>query len=92
MRCNTKKAVAGLLLRAFGLLVCGSYVAVAERLPVRLYTTADGLAQNAVNRIARDSRGFLWFCTDEGPQAGAQRIYHLHGSRRPGRVSGVLSV
>jgi ligand-binding sensor domain-containing protein len=38
----------------------------AERLPVKTFTTADGLAQNAINLIVRDSRGFLWFCTDEG--------------------------
>ncbi|HEU4390863.1 MAG TPA: two-component regulator propeller domain-containing protein [Blastocatellia bacterium] len=38
----------------------------AERLPLRTYTTADGLAHNRVNRIVRDSRGFLWFCTGEG--------------------------
>src|ERR1041384_3966695 len=35
-------------------------------LPLKLYTVADGLAHNVVNRIVRDSRGFLWFCTDEG--------------------------
>ncbi len=35
-------------------------------LPVRVYTTADGLASNRINRIVRDSRGFLWFCTREG--------------------------
>jgi ligand-binding sensor domain-containing protein len=28
--------------------------------------TADGLAHNAVNRIVRDSRGSLWFCTADG--------------------------
>jgi ligand-binding sensor domain-containing protein/two-component sensor histidine kinase len=39
---------------------------VAEHLPIKTYTTADGLAQNAVNRIVRDSRGFLWFCTEDG--------------------------
>ncbi|MBI3950056.1 MAG: hypothetical protein HY314_06340 [Acidobacteria bacterium] len=38
----------------------------AERLPIKVYTTADGLAQNFVNRIVRDSRGFLWFCTEDG--------------------------
>lgn len=38
----------------------------AERLPVRAFTTADGLAGDGVNRIVRDSRGFLWFCTNEG--------------------------
>lgn len=38
----------------------------AERLPIRLYTTTDGLPRDQVNRIVRDSRGFLWFCTPEG--------------------------
>jgi ligand-binding sensor domain-containing protein len=38
----------------------------AERLPIKTYTTADGLAHDRVNRIVRDSRGFLWFCTDDG--------------------------
>jgi ligand-binding sensor domain-containing protein len=38
----------------------------AERLPIKTYTTADGLAHNVVNRIVRDSRGFLWLCTREG--------------------------
>ena len=38
----------------------------AERLPIRIYSTADGLAHNTVRRIVRDSRGFLWFCTVDG--------------------------
>jgi len=38
----------------------------AERLPIRTYTTADGLAHNEIHRIVRDSRGFLWFCTRDG--------------------------
>ena len=37
-----------------------------ERLPLRAYTTADGLAHNRVNKIVRDSRGFLWFATHDG--------------------------
>ena len=41
-------------------------VASAERLPVRVYSTADGLPDNEINRIVRDSRGFLWFCTTDG--------------------------
>lgn len=40
--------------------------AAAERLPIKTYTTADGLAHNDINRIVRDSRGFLWFCTADG--------------------------
>jgi ligand-binding sensor domain-containing protein len=38
----------------------------AERPPIKSYTTADGLAHNIINKIVRDSRGFLWFCTNEG--------------------------
>jgi ligand-binding sensor domain-containing protein len=41
-------------------------IASSSQLPIKTYTTADGLAQNAVNRIVRDSRGFLWFCAEEG--------------------------
>src|SRR5579872_2482749 len=38
----------------------------SELLPIRTYTTADGLASNRVDCIVSDSRGFLWFCTAEG--------------------------
>src|SRR5712664_3613951 len=38
----------------------------AERLPLKTYTVADGLAHNEINKIVRDSRGFLWFCTANG--------------------------
>jgi ligand-binding sensor domain-containing protein/signal transduction histidine kinase len=38
----------------------------AEHLPVKTYTTADGLLRDQPNRIKRDSRGFLWFCTNDG--------------------------
>lgn len=38
----------------------------AERLPVRIYTTADGLGSSAVNRLLYDSRGFLWLATRDG--------------------------
>jgi ligand-binding sensor domain-containing protein/signal transduction histidine kinase len=38
----------------------------AEQLPVRIYTTADGLAGNTIDSIVTDSHGFLWFCTREG--------------------------
>jgi signal transduction histidine kinase/ligand-binding sensor domain-containing protein len=38
----------------------------ADTLPLKSYTTSDGLAHDRVDRIVRDSRGFLWFCTAEG--------------------------
>jgi len=55
-----------LAVRTLGLLLAVSSGAAAEHLPIKTYTTADGLAHNVVNRIVRDSRGFLWFCTREG--------------------------
>src|SRR5438132_11515839 len=41
-------------------------LARAERLPLKAYTVADVLPNNVINKIVRDSRGFLWFCTSEG--------------------------
>ena len=38
----------------------------AQQLPVRTYTTADGLPRDLILRIVRDSHGFLWFCTADG--------------------------
>ena len=38
----------------------------AQQAPVTIRTTVDGLPSNTINRIVRDSRGFLWFCTAEG--------------------------
>ena len=39
---------------------------IAEQLPIRSYTTADGLASDQIDCIVPDSRGFVWFCTPEG--------------------------
>jgi len=41
-------------------------LARAERLPFRVFTTADGLAGDAVHHLLRDSRGFLWIATSSG--------------------------
>src|SRR5436190_22787918 len=49
-----------------GLLISLVSASRAEQLPFKTYTTADGLARDQINRIVRDSRGFLWFCTREG--------------------------
>ncbi len=50
-------------------LLCGFVFAkplFAERLPVRVYTSADGLGSSFVDFLMRDSRGFMWFCTRDG--------------------------
>jgi len=47
-------------------LVVASTPVAAHELPIRSYTTADGLADNRVHRIVVDSRGLLWICTNSG--------------------------
>src|SRR5215204_1775893 len=50
-------------------LLCGLFCARAgfgERLPVKIYTSADGLGSSFVDYLMRDSRGFMWFCTRDG--------------------------
>jgi ligand-binding sensor domain-containing protein/two-component sensor histidine kinase len=56
----------GRALSTLGFVVMLHGVARAEHVPSRVYTTADGLAHNVVNRIVGDSRGYFWFCTREG--------------------------
>ena len=41
-------------------------VSRAEQLPIRIYTTADGLPRDAVTRIEQDSRGFIWLIASDG--------------------------
>jgi ligand-binding sensor domain-containing protein len=54
----------------FAIVLLGSFLCAgrtaAQTLPLTLYTTANGLAHDSVNRIIRDSRGFMWFGTGEG--------------------------
>jgi ligand-binding sensor domain-containing protein/signal transduction histidine kinase len=47
-------------------LIAAAFLSNAELLPIRTYTTADGLAADSVFGIFADSRGFLWFSTTEG--------------------------
>jgi ligand-binding sensor domain-containing protein/signal transduction histidine kinase len=58
--------VASLLIALSGLTVASTRPASAERLPIRPYTTSDGLAHVRVTCIVPDSRGFLWFCSPAG--------------------------
>src|SRR5712691_4005640 len=60
--CGTLLAVSYLALA----LLPGARSVSAQQLPVRTYTTADGLPRDYVLRIVRDSHGFLWFCTGDG--------------------------
>jgi ligand-binding sensor domain-containing protein/signal transduction histidine kinase len=38
----------------------------AQQLPIRYYTVADGLAEDRVNGIVADSRGYVWIATSGG--------------------------
>jgi hypothetical protein len=68
MRCDDgqRQAAAGWLLgRVLPLALClaGVLTASAERLSVRAFTIADGLAGDWVTALYRDSRGYLWVGT-----------------------------
>jgi ligand-binding sensor domain-containing protein/signal transduction histidine kinase len=54
-----------LITLAFWLASLASF-ASAQQLPLKSYTTADGLVNDRISRIVRDSRGYLWFCTENG--------------------------
>ena len=66
MRDAQRQNYSAVLSVALFVLIALSGAGQAERLPIKTYTTADGLARDRVSRIVRDSRGFLWFCTSEG--------------------------
>jgi len=48
------------------LLAVAAATAEGGRLPIKLYTMADGLPSSELACAVRDSKGFLWFCTSEG--------------------------
>jgi ligand-binding sensor domain-containing protein len=64
----------------------GFTVANAERRPLRTYTVLEGLPHDRVQKIVRDSEGFLWFCT----QGGLSR-FDGHGFRIFGVDDGLPS-
>jgi signal transduction histidine kinase/ligand-binding sensor domain-containing protein len=47
-------------------LILSAGFARAELLPIKSYTSADGLIYESVNRAYQDSRGFVWFMTPVG--------------------------
>ncbi len=55
-----------LLAVLLALLLVFSTAVAAERLPMRLYTTADGLWSSFIHHMMRDSHGFIWLCTRDG--------------------------
>jgi ligand-binding sensor domain-containing protein len=41
-------------------------ISYAEQLPVKTYTTGEGLPRDSVTLVRQDSRGFIWLATGEG--------------------------
>ncbi len=62
-RCSSSLPIRAAIIHFLILIAVSTYAAT---LPFKNFTTADGLASDRVNRIYRDSSGFLWFCTTEG--------------------------
>src|SRR5215471_3800944 len=63
----SRKTMIGLrVAAALALLHCVSAFTAAEQLPIRTYTTDDGLGSTFTISIVPDSKGFLWFCTRDG--------------------------
>jgi ligand-binding sensor domain-containing protein/signal transduction histidine kinase len=48
------------------LLAIATTVAHSEKLPIKSYTSADGIAGEYIQCIVPDSHGFIWFCSPEG--------------------------
>jgi signal transduction histidine kinase/ligand-binding sensor domain-containing protein len=59
--------------------VLAATAARAERLPLRIFTSADGLATDRVGAIVRDSHGFLWFGTGGGLSRFDGRTFQTFG-------------
>jgi ligand-binding sensor domain-containing protein len=41
-------------------------ISLAEQLPVKTYTTGEGLPRDAVTLVRQDSRGFIWLAAGDG--------------------------
>lgn len=50
----------------FAVLLLGSAVIMAQRLPVKNYTVETGLPNAQNTRVFQDSRGFIWFLSSSG--------------------------
>src|SRR5436305_3213663 len=75
------------------LVLTASYAVLPARLPLRLFTSADGLGSNFVSYIMRDSRGFLWFCTRDGLSRfdGSRFVtYQVGGKNAPPGIEQII--
>lgn len=76
-----------------GMLLGGFASARAEQLPVKTYTSADGLGSSFISSLMRDSRGFLWASTRDGLSRfdGSRFVtYQIGGKGAPPGIEQVL--
>lgn len=70
MRSLFRQTNSGSVLKIVSAALCVLLFAVfairAERLPLKIYTSADGLGSSASFNLVRDSRGFIWICSRDG--------------------------
>jgi signal transduction histidine kinase/ligand-binding sensor domain-containing protein len=66
--------------------------ALAEHLPIHIFTSADGLGSSFIDYLMRDSKGFLWICSRDGLSRfdGSQFVTYQIGET--GEVAGVESI
>lgn len=62
MRCRW---IYGLLTQLLALHIL-TLISFSEQLPIKSYTTGDGLPRDEVTLVRQDSRGFLWIATGDG--------------------------
>jgi ligand-binding sensor domain-containing protein len=60
-----RRQVLGLLCLVVALQIL-TVVSFAEQLPVKTYTTGEGLPRDEVTLVRRDSRGFIWLAAGDG--------------------------
>src|SRR5215468_7964996 len=76
--------ISALIVAILAILVLSPSLLFAERLPIKIFNSSDGLGSSFVDYLTRDSRGFMWFCTRDGLSRfdGSQFItYRLSGEK-----------
>jgi signal transduction histidine kinase/ligand-binding sensor domain-containing protein len=53
-------------LRAWVTLILGVAALAAHRLPIKVYTTVNGMPRNSARCLMPDASGMIWICTSEG--------------------------
>ncbi|MEM7357417.1 MAG: two-component regulator propeller domain-containing protein, partial [Acidobacteriota bacterium] len=85
------KTVAAKIVLLAGLLaLADSGATIGQTLPIRNYSTHDGLAHDRVNQVVRDSHGYLWFATRLGLSQFDGSRFETFRSREVENVRDVL--